>query len=268
MKIYFKILALAGLLAVSVSCKKDTVVTEPEPMPVAPVTPATGQTGMNLVFKNIVGGAGLVMGNNYVNATGETFVVSKFNYYIGKLVLTKTDNTTFELNDFYQIVKQSDEASRTVSLTGIPAGTYRSVKFTVGVDSVANSSGVKSGGLDPVYASDMYWGWSGGYISLKFEGTSPQSSRPDKLIEYHIGGYKGANKTQRTILIDFGITTANVAAGKTCTVNLNTDVTELFKSPAAISFSTMPTVITEGASAKTMADNYSDMITFGSVQNP
>lgn len=264
MKTSFRLLALSSLLIVAFeSCKKDTVTETPDPAP----TPT--ETG-NLVveFKNTVDLAPLVYGQKYLNPSGDTFKVSKFNYYISNIVLTREDNSVYTQTDSYRIIQQAAPSSMVVQVANVPVGNYKSIKLMLGVDSAKNNSGAHTGGLDFNYASDMFWGWNTGYIFLKLEGTAPTSTLSNGYFEYHIGGYGGVNKTQRTFDLGLTGTTANVTTSKTPTINLITDVNELFKNPTVISFSTLPSVVSAGANAKKIADNYADMIRFEKVQNP
>lgn len=254
------------MFVVITSCKKDTksATTTSTSTTTTPTTPA-GSTGtLKIRFNNVVNTDSLVFNKKYVNPNGDTFSVTKFNYYISNVVLTKDDNSQVTLN-VYQIVKQSDDTSRTVKLSGVPTGSYKSLKFMLGVDSSKNCSGPHTGGLDFVYAQDMFWSWNQGYIFLKLEGTSPVSTI--SIIEYHIGGYMGAYKAQRSFDLSFNSATANVSGNTSPTVNLVVNVNELFKNPNMISFATDPSIVSPGPKTKIIADNYADMISFGSVKN-
>ena len=60
----------------------------------------------------------------------------------------------------------------------------------IGVDSARNTSGAQLGALDP--ANSMFWSWNSGYIFVRMEGNSPQSTQPYNKLQFHIGGFKGA----------------------------------------------------------------------------
>lgn len=252
------ILLLTGLLA----CKKDKK-TEPEPTPLP--TAETGSLKFN--FENMVDTNALVFGAKYVNAMGDTFQVSKFNYYISHIVVTKTDNSTFAEPNSFHLVRHSSPATSVITLANVPAGSYKSVSFLIGVDSTNNVSGPQAADLDPVIASDMFWTWNSGYIFVKLEGTSPKSADPGKNLTFHIGGGGGANKAQRNVSLSFGTSTADVSAAVTPLVHLAVDAGELFKTPNSINFATDYFQMAPGANAKKYADNYADMIHFEHVHN-
>jgi hypothetical protein len=277
MRTLFRIVISFFLVFFVLSCKKDTQNADQNPDSPAPSTSSptttptptlTGSGNIKIVFNNMVDAQVLQLNKDYQNPAGESYKITKFNYYISNIVLTKNDNSTTSIKNFYQIVKQSDSLSRIITLTDIPGGSYQSIRFMVGVDSARNCSGVQSGGLDPAYASDMYWSWSQGYIFLKLEGASPSSTlNSNGYIEYHLGGYGGPNKTQCNFNLSFNNSTANVSSSTTPTINLTVNVNEMFQTPTQIKFASLPSVVSSNPNAKMLADNYADMITFGSVKN-
>lgn len=257
-----KILLLVPML-LALSCKKDTKTTTSEDPP----TTTTGQTGsLKIELMNMVDTSALVFGTKYLNANGDTFTVSKFNYYISNIVLTKNDNSTVSESNSYHLIRHSSGVN-TISFGSLPEGTYKSIKFMLGVDSARNVSGAQTGDLDPAKATDMFWSWNSGYIFVKLEGNSPQSGDLTKSITYHIGGYGGANKTQRNFNFDLSATPVTVGSASTPTVRLTVDASEMFKNPTKISFATTFNQTSPGTSARILADNYADMIRFKYVKN-
>lgn len=94
-----------------------------------------------------------------------------------------------ELNS-YHLINEEGTASKSFSFFVMPTQ-YNSLSFLIGVDSLKNVSGAQTGGLDPL--NGMFWTWNTGYIMFKMEGNSPSSSVVNNKIEYHIGGFSGAN---------------------------------------------------------------------------
>lgn len=248
------------------ACKKDENTpqpVEPEPVP----SPTVEYGSLKLQFTNVVDTQLLSLGKSFLNPAGESFSLTKFNYYISNVVLTKSDNSVFVVKDVYRIVKQDDDTSRVITMKNIPVGNYKSVKVMLGVDSASNNSGAHSGGLDFDYANDMFWGWNQGYIFLKLEGTSPASINTNNKIEYHIGGYGGVNKTQKNYELNLGSTEAKITTSATPVISLKVNVNEIFKTPVSISFAVKPQQTSTGTGAKMIADNYADMIYFDKVVN-
>jgi len=243
----------------SVFCKKEE---DPDPQP----TPQPVPTGtLKLVFENIVDTSALNFTSKYLNAQGDTFKISKFDYYISNIVLTKADNSTFSEPNSYHLVKESAPGTKTITITNVPLASYKSIKLMLGVDSAKNAAG--AGGGDLSQSNGMYWTWASGYIMLIMEGSAPVSGQPADKIEFHIGGYSGVNKVQRSFELNFGITLAEVTSTKSPAVHVSVNANEMFRSPNQINFSTTPLITTAGASAKMIADNYADMITFKQVNN-
>src|SRR5688572_20847216 len=199
MKIILKTSLLVILISVIVSCKKDVKTeTTPDPTPTPTPTPNPGNEtktgGLSLYFENKVDSVGLAFDKDYVNTNGDTFSVSKLNYFICNIVLTRQDGSTFAEPESYHLVKHSDQATYWINIKNVPVGAYKTVKFTLGVDSARNVSGAQTGDLSMTTASDMFWSWNTGYIFFKLEGKSPKSTDALKNIEYHIGGIGGKNK--------------------------------------------------------------------------
>lgn len=168
---------------------------------------ATDKGQITLEFDNIVGNKDLALNtDSYTNAAGEDFKITTFNYYISNIAFTKEDGTTYTVpqNESYFLIKEADETTHEVTLSNIPAGNYKSVSFTIGVDSLRNTMDItqRTGVLDPAAgAQGMYWKWNSGYIFMKLEGTSSvapyDSTSKTNPFWYHIGGFGGM--TSKTI---------------------------------------------------------------------
>lgn len=250
MLIKYGFLSLAAMIALASCTKKDPPATNN-------TDTNTGTTGkVKMEFFNNVGGSSLNLGNQwYTNEHGDSFTVTKFNYYISNIVLNGPSVSYTESNS-YHLVQQADAASQSFDMSDIPVGTYNSVTFTIGVDSAHNVSGAQTGALDPV--NGMFWDWNTGYIMLKVEGSSPQS--PNGLIEFHCGGFSGKNSVLRTVTLplssDISITSSNNNH-----IHLTADLLNMFKAPNLIDFSTIYGVTMPGTSAKMLADNYANLFT-------
>lgn len=236
------------------SCKK-----KPEPVVPEPV----GSVTVNM--KHVVDNMDLVLNSSYKTPHGDTIRITKFIYYISNIELVRTDNTTHKVPESYHLVDHSKPATVAIRLDQVPAGTYSGMRYMIGVDSTRNVSGAQSGDLDQ--AKGMFWSWSTGYIFLKLEGTSNQSGAVNKGVTYHIGGHKGVNKAQRSGVIEFGSTAISVTDGSSSSVNLKVDVNEIFDSPNTLDFSQDYYIMSAGANAKKIADNYADMVSLLEIKN-
>lgn len=251
---------LLSLILSFISCKKDkkTGVSEPTPSPIT-------YGKLNIEFENVIDTVALQFGTNYINQNADTFKVSALQYYISNIIVTNTDNTQFVEPNSYHLIDHSIPLSSVVSLINVPLGSYKSISFVLGVDSTRNASGAQTGDLNP--ANGMYWPWIG-YIMFKLEGTSlkvPVSN--NHAFAYHIGGYSGTLKAQRSFTFNFASTTANVSTSITPEIHLQTNVLEVFKTPTIIDLGTTYDVTSVNNRSKTIADNYADMIRFKHVHN-
>lgn len=255
MKSIYKSLALLTLSAlIFSSCKKEPDPIDEDETP----TPTTGS--LTLEFDNMVGTEELVLNDStYLNQNGDTFNVTTFKYYISNIKLYKSNGDHYDVPESYYLIDASVPASSVFTLSGIPNDTYTSIEFMIGVDSTRNVSGVQSGALDP--GNNMFWSWSSGYIMLKFEGTSPQSTATQNAVLYHIGGFSGTNNVLKTITPDLGGNMLVVTSTHTPQIHFMTDLLEIFKNPTTMDFGTTNSIHMPGAMAKTVADNYADMIT-------
>lgn len=249
-----KKLALLLLLAATTftACKKDD---EPDPT----------QTGaMYIELEHVFGPSAFVLNSAdyYVTANGDSVKFSLLKYYISNIKLTKSDNTVWTQPDSYYLY---DAASpKNLEITGIPEGDYTAIEFTVGVDSARNVSGAQTGALDP--ANGMFWSWNTGYIFFKAEGTSPSASMGGDFT-YHVGGYKGDNKAQRTISLSFNGAQALVRKDVAPELHLSVDMADFFNQPTNLDIATLSMVHMAGADAAGLANRYANIFHYEHIHN-
>lgn len=221
--------------------------------------PPPNTASLQLSFSNMVNGQPMILrSTNYVNAAGESFNITMFKYYVSNFSLAATNGQEVALPPEYFLINEDNDSSKVITLQQLPAGTYRSISFLIGVDSVRNVSGAQTGALDPV--NGMFWTWNSGYVMAKLEGTSPVSTMPANLIEFHIGGFKGANNVLRLVQLTFP---APVQLGQNghAAFKISADAYTWFDQPNRISFQQLPSCTTSGAQAAAIANNYKNMFT-------
>jgi hypothetical protein len=255
-------LAVFGFLLLG-SCKKEEPPVNDPPVTNDP-SPAT-QSKVVVSMATTFGSQDFALQKWFINDKGDSVLVSKFIYYLSNVVLTKSDGSKYTAANSYHLLNFTNGSTPSFTLADVPAGEYTAVDLLIGIDSLRNCSGSQTGDLDPV--KGMFWTWNSGYIFLKLEGKAPQSPVNDAFT-YHIGGYKGVNKSQRAVKINFGSMVLKPAAGATAQLQLKTDVAEFFKNPTQLDVSTSYYVMNEGAAAAAIADNYKDMISLKGVINP
>ena len=228
-----------------------------------------------LVFDNVVGSSDLKLGTDtYQNAAGESFTVTKFNYFVSNIRLRKEDGTDYAIpqDSSYFLIQEDRPASQTITLNNIPAGNYTGITFLVGVDSLRSLANIsqRTGVLDPGLTTHdpMYWEWNSGYIFMKLEGNSSAApATQNNLFFYHIGGFGGGydgKKTinnLRTVTLPFKNNVVNVQTTMTPTVALKTDALKLFNGSTQLSIAQHSSVMFEDYSTN-IANNGAQMFSY------
>lgn len=244
---FFPVLGFA--LATS-SCKQED--------PVNPVSKK--DTGMvSIRFKNVVGSDSLVFKDKWYQTThGDSFNVTLFAYYISNIRLNRADGGAayVQPNSYYLINGYTRPETLNFEIDSVANGTYNSITLTVGVDSLRNVSGVKTGALDPIFG--YYWGWNNGYINLKFQGYPSKSTTANEL-QYHVGGFQAPFNTIRTVTLPLP-SSIYVTPATFSNVEISADVLKLFDAPNTIRFSGLPVIHMPDSTAVKMADNYANML--------
>jgi hypothetical protein len=266
MKSSWRILLIALIASTTIltSCKKDE-----EPEVTTPKEP-TAEVGIFKVeFEHAFDTADFALNTAYSNAAGEEIKWTRFDYYISNIQLVKTDGTVWSQPDSYYLVKSGDDASKLISISDVPKAEYTDIRFCIGVDSTRNVSGAQTGALDP--ANDMFWSWNTGYIYIKSEGTSPQSSSGSENFEYHIGGYRTDNGSNalKTLSFNVGSTAMSVRPGSAPQIHMRVDISKFFNGESGdnLSVATLPTLHMPGANAVSMAERFKHAFEFEHLHN-
>ena len=257
----YNILWIALVAIIMVSCNDDETI---PPSNGGTTTYNSGDVDIN--FENIAGSVFLdpTGATNYVNASGETFSVTNFKYYISNVQLIKQDGTKYEVPNSYFLIDANDTNSLIATLSNIPGGKYTGVEYLIGVDSARNVSGAQTGALDPL--NGMFWSWNSGYIFMKLEGNSTAAT--NNSFVFHIGGFTGNNSSLRNVSIDFTPSVLIVDGGRReAEIHLRTDVLEVFKNPVNWTIAGHSTIMSPGVNATTVATNYTDMFSFDHIHN-
>ncbi|MBL7813838.1 MAG: hypothetical protein JNL70_02445 [Saprospiraceae bacterium] len=268
LKNIFPFALLAALLVVA-SCKKEDTIDPNE------------KGSVVLEFDNIYEGQQLKLNDvTYKTAAGEDINISQFDYFVSNIHLVKEDGSEYIVpqDNSYFLVKESNVASQTLTLTDVPAANYKSVKFMIGVDSLRNTMDVskRTGILDPAAgAAGMYWSWNSGYIFMKMEGTSPSapldSATNLRKFRMHIGGFGGLNsKTINNIkeasLTDADGEMAKVRASAKPTFHITVDASKVLNGSTNVSLKTNATTMFNAFSVN-VANNYQSMFKVDHVHN-
>jgi hypothetical protein len=210
-------------------------------------------TNVKISFVNTVNHVPLILDSvTYTNPFAENYTVSKFKYYISNLYFAG-DKKNIAVKESYYLVDEKDTLTKSILLT-VPAGNYDSLSFLLGVDSLKNVSGAQTGALDP--ANDMFWTWNTGYVMAKLEGNSPASTVVNNKVEYHIGGFAGADNVVKKISLPL---TVNINKDTVTEIIIEADINTWWQMPNDILITTNAVCTNPGALAKKIAANYSKM---------
>ena len=230
-----------------------------------PVTTAERTGTLKIRFINTVKGEPIQLNTaSYTNPFSEQYTISKFKYYISNIGVAFPDGIFTEI-DSYHLIDEADPSSLSFSfLTN--ADTYHSLLFMIGVDSIRNVSGAQTGALDPL--NDMFWTWNTGYVMAKMEGNSIRSKMVNNKIEFHIGGFSGADNVLKKIKLNFPQgQSLEIRENKISEIIIEADVDKWWQHPNDLKISDNAICTNPGPLAKKFADNYSKMFTIKNVIN-
>ena len=237
------------------SCKKDNKVEEDVISPI-----------VNFKFNPLANGLPLLNENQRIfNSSSDTFNISKFNYYITNIKLTREDGYIFSETESYHLIKHLD-AINSFSFSNLPEGNYKSIEFLIGVDSIRNVSGSQTGAL--AISNNMFWEWNTGYIFFKLEGyyTSPLQTQKNGYA-IHVGGFKGVYSCLQKC--KFNLNEMILAKNNhQTTVSINVSIDEIFISPKKIGFDYYYANIAQGEKIfNEISINYKDMFSISKIEN-
>lgn len=128
----------------------------------------------------------------------DTLTFTNLKFYISNLQYFKKDSLVHFSNKKAHLIDLSNEQS--FQINEQKSFEFDNIKFNIGIDSLANVSGIFEGDLDPV--NGMYWTWQSGYINFKLEGTATHCPSRNNKFYWHIGGYLDPFYAMREIALD------------------------------------------------------------------
>ncbi|MBL7921532.1 MAG: hypothetical protein JNJ40_14530 [Bacteroidia bacterium] len=258
-RILFSLFFIGSLFFIS--CEKDQEI-KPNPKTETPVT--AGKTSTVFNFNALADNLPLIPTTKwYINANGDNYTITRFNYYISNIKLKKDDGSVFYETESYHVIKHL-EGAKSFTVSGMPEGDYNQIEFTIGVDSARNVSGAQVGDLSP--DSLMFWTWSTGYIFFKLEGEyQTLNSMPGATYAMHIGGFAGKDNCLKKCT--FNLTNKiSVKKDNQPKIFYDVNINEIFNNPTVIDLDSYY-VIASGQHGKTLAANYSDMFSINHIEN-
>jgi hypothetical protein len=213
-------MAMGALLLFSY-CKKDTVVI------------STGKT--TITFENNVAGQAFALDKDFTIG-GKTCKFSAFRYWVSNVVLTSTNGRQFTVPNAYYLIEQTNAQSiqdgtftyppttRTaIELQNIPAGTYKAISFSIGVDKTHNDNlSLQDGELEQMNnMTNVTWMWHTSYIFTTLEGAISDGGTSKNLKVQ-----TGTNDNYVSLSLDLPAP-VSVGASQKADIRLSVDVSKV-----------------------------------------
>lgn len=195
--------------------------------------------------------------------SSEVLSFTKLRYYISNIQLQNANGETWIEDESYHIIDAENLAGGEVemSLADLPSGSYTSISYTIGVDSLRNVSGTQEGALDP--AENMFWSWNTGYIFIKAEGESNAST--NGFFAYHLGGFEEPFKASSDMFHHFQGATLEISPKNNPSVHLIVNPARFWN--GGFSTEETPMVHMPGEMASHLASNFAGSFSFDHIHN-
>lgn len=161
----------------------------------------------------------------FVNPAGYKFSITRLEYYISNVEIKDAEGKTYKLNEVYYINIDPNK-SNVITFAGITPGTYSSIRFNIGIDSINNKTAALPNTIEN---NNMAWPdpMGGGYHFLKLEGRY-QVNGEVKGYTMHLG--KNEN------LIEVSLDDAFWMYYSQCHIDIEMNINEWLRSPNIIDF--------------------------------
>lgn len=253
-------LALIGLITLN-SCSNDDAEAS-----------VSGSGDAQINFDAKVGTADFAL-NSPFTISGQTYQFEQLRYWVSDLKLVNDKNETYALKDSFYLIEETSEITvqdkykyaarkrEAVELSGLPAGSYTKIIFSIGVDAAHNDNmSIQNGELSQLNGmTNVSWMWHTSYIFSSLKGKNTSTETP-----VAVAVETGLNTNYRTVELVLP-TALVVKADKTAKLNLNVDVEKIVKDVDLVANPKVsagkPELMTK------VADNYkSSVFTFKSVE--
>lgn len=185
---------------------------------------------------------------NYVTLNNDTISIIRLRYLISDIVLYKSNGDSVLL-DGYQLIDLSDPSSMSYAAAEVDWGSFTSVGFTWGFDSIDNMGNY-------VDLNSASWNWpamiGGGYHFLQFDGQYMAAGVPSPF-NYHNGtaSNMGNHEANHVELRLPGISLNEPYAS----VEIQMNIAEFFKNPYTWDLSVYNTMLMPNYTAQKLIHN-------------
>ena len=229
----------------------------------------SGVGKLTVEFDNVYKTANFAFSTNYTNSNNEVVSITQAKYIVSNIVLTKRDGTIFTVpkSESYFIVDEAIPTSTSLSLSNIPAGDYKSIKFGIGVDQAQWELGAEGQGdfLTQAQTAGMMWNWTGGYKFVNFEGSFTSSSVTTATNFQVHTGKTGTAYNYTDVTLNFP-DNALVRTTITPTVHLFADLSKIIDGTNVINLSEQAAIM-GGTKLTLVTENIRSMFSVNHVHN-
>ncbi|HEX7261164.1 MAG TPA: MbnP family protein, partial [Luteolibacter sp.] len=165
----------------------------------------------------------------YETAAGETLSFTRLSYLLGGVALERNDGQWVEIPDSTAWMDAATKRD-SILLENVPDGSYRALRFHIGLDADANAADVSkipaNHPLNP-NLNGLHWSWQGGYIFMAVEGRFRGGTSGLMGFAHHLA--REPNRTRINLNVSLDL---KQDAG----VMIRFDLANLFNAPRPLSF--------------------------------
>ncbi len=226
------------------------------------ITPEIKNYGsLTVKVSNEAGGQPITFGTmSFTNAAGNKYSVDLLKYFVSNFTLIRNDGSERNFGN-YKLIDASDTSTCSFTLDSVSNGSYKAIRFYLGVDSLHNHTVLNQGDLNPI--SGMVWSWNTGYIFFKHEGSYINDTGTSKILLYHFGTDAALST------VDIPITQFDINSNKK-TLYIKFDLNSLYNAPNTINFTGnnfhQSTELSDRIWLGNLRTNFSSSFTFDKVQ--
>jgi len=172
----------------------------------------------------------LIESLRYPLASGESISVTRLSALLGGFALERNEGGWTELPGQFGWI-DAGQRRMSVGLRDVPAGAYRALRFTIGIDSQTNNADPAQWAPDhPLNPNlnGLHWSWQGGYIFLAIEGHFRSGNDQPRGYSFHFA--RDPNRT--LVAMPVALT---IGASETALAGVALDVGALFSAKQSIS---------------------------------
>lgn len=155
------------------------------------VAPIVGAAELRLAVELRWNGAALAVPSEVkTKGQGQSVRVTRVAMLISEVVLVRADGGAVQLPGQFGFL-DAESGRMAVTLSGVPAGDYAGLEFSVGLPAETNhadpSRWAPGHALNPL-VNGLHWGWQGGFVFLALEGKWAQknSGSGERGFSYHV----------------------------------------------------------------------------------